>query len=314
MVLEDAPKPVEPRVFVRGQPGNRGDAVPRQYLGILAGPSRAPFKDGSGRLELARAIASPDNPLTARVMVNRVWLHHFGHGIVRTPSDFGTRGAPPTHPELLDWLARRFVADGGSVKKLHRLLMLSSAYRQSSADRPDARAVDPENTLLWRMHRERLDLEGLRDSILAVSGSIDLATGGRSVDLVAKPFTMRRTVYGFVDRQNLPGMFRMFDFASPDTSNPQRYLTTVPQQALFMMNSGFVIDQARALAAKIAGKDPAERVRALYRRVLGRAARADEVELGLRYLSSEDSEGATLTPWEQYVQVLLLSNEFAFVD
>jgi hypothetical protein len=192
--------------------------------------------------------------------------------------------------------------------------MLSSAYRQSSADRPDARAVDPENALLWRMHRERLDLEGLRDSILAVSGSIDLATGGRSVDLVAKPFTMRRTVYGFVDRQNLPGMFRMFDFASPDTSNPQRYLTTVPQQALFMMNSGFVIDQARALAAKIVEKDPAERVRALYRRVLGRAARADEVELGLRYLSSEDSEGATLTPWEQYVQVLLLSNEFAFVD
>ncbi len=317
MVLEDAPKPVDPRVFVRGQPGNRGDAVPRQFLEVLSGAKREAWKDGSGRLELARAVASPENPLAARVFVNRVWVHHFGHGLVRTPSDFGIRGAPPSHPELLDWLARRFVAESWSIKKLHRLLMLSSAYRQSSADRPEARAADPENVLLWRMHRERLDLEGLRDSILAVSGTIDLAPGGRSVDLVAKPFTTRRTIYGFVDRQNLPGMFRMFDFASPDTSNPQRYLTTVPQQALFMMNSGFVVEQARALAARpefAEAKDPDARIRALYRHLFGRAARPEELALGKRYVSGEESEGATLTPWEQYVQVLLLSNEFAFVD
>jgi hypothetical protein len=316
MVVEDAAKPTSPRVFVRGNPGTPGEPVPRRFLSILGGQV---FKEGSGRLELARAIAAPENPLTARVFVNRVWLHHFGAGLVRTPSDFGTRGEPPTHPELLDWLAVWFARKGGSAKALHKLLMTSAVYLQSGRDNPEGRRADPENVLLWRMHRERLDLEALRDSVLAVSGRLDRAVGGRSLDLLAKPFPFRRTVYGLIDRQNLPGMFRAFDFASPDATNAQRFLTTVPQQALFLMNNPFVVEEARHLANRpdvAAEPDGASRVRKLYRLVYGRAPAEREVAAALRFVESEGKDAApgTLSAWEEYVQVLLLSNEFAFVD
>ena len=207
---------------------------------------REPFKDGSGRLELARAIASADNPLTARVLVNRAWLHHFGQGLVRTPSDFGLRSDPPSHPELLDYLASRFVAEGWSIKKLHRWILLSSTYQQASGDRPEARAKDPENVLVWRMNRQRMDLEALRDSLLFVSGQLDETIGGPAVNIVTAPFSKRRSVYGQVERQNLPSFFRTFDFATPNAHSPQRFTTTVPQQALFLMNSPFVIDLAAA--------------------------------------------------------------------
>ncbi len=303
MVLEDAAKPVEPRVFIRGNAGNRGDAVPRQFPAIASPEKREPFKDGSGRLELARAISSKENPLTARVLVNRVWMQHFGQGIVRTPSDFGTRGDPPTHPELLDTLAVRFVEEGRSLKKLHRWILLSAAYRQSSEDNPAARAADPANTLLWRMNRERLDLEALRDSILAVSGQLDASVGGRAVDLSAPPYTRRRTVYAFIDRQNLPGMFRTFDFASPDVSNPQRFITTVPQQALFLMNHPFVAEQARLLVGRpdiLPEKEPAARVQRLFGRVYGRAASPEEEARALRFLGSEtaDPVAKAATGWQ----------------
>ena len=214
------------------------------------GPNRKPFTNGSGRLDLAKAIADPKNPLTARVFVNRVWMHHFGKGLVGTPSDFGVRCDPPTHPELLDYLADRFVKDGWSVKKLHRLILLSDTYRQRSDDRPECVKVDPENRLLWKFNRQRLDFEAMRDSMLAVAGRLDVTIGGPAVDLLAQPFVPRRTVYGFIDRQNLPGLFRTFDFASPDTHAPQRYTTTVPQQALFLMNSPFAVQQAKAIAAR----------------------------------------------------------------
>ncbi len=297
MVLEDRPQPVEPAVFIRGNAGQRGEKVPRKFLTLF---SSEPFKDGSGRLELARAIASKENPLTARVIVNRLWHWHFGQGIVPTPSDFGTRGDPPSHPELLDALAVRFMDGGWSLKKLHRTLMLSETYRQSSADDAAARAIDPGNALLWRMNRERLDLEALRDSILAVTGQLDPSMGGRSNDLSAQPFTRRRTVYGLIDRQNLPGMFRTFDFASPDISNPQRYITTVPQQALFLMNNPFVAEQARQLASRddVASEaDAGRRVQRLHRIVYGRDAAAEEVARALRFLGPE---AATPTVAWQY--------------
>ncbi|GMU20799.1 MAG: hypothetical protein AMXMBFR13_08950 [Phycisphaerae bacterium] len=287
-VVVDAAAVQEPRVFIRGHPGNPGKLVRRQFLHVLAGDDRQPFTQGSGRLELARAIATRDNPLTARVMVNRIWLHHFGAGLVRTPSDFGIRGEPPTHPELLDYLAYRFVEDGWSIKKLHRLIMLSSTYRQSSLADTGPAQLDPDNRLLWRANRRRLDFESLRDSLLAVSAGLDLAEGGPAVEITQPPFSRRRSIYGFIERQNLPAVFRTFDFASPDTHSPFRHVTTVPQQGLFLLNSPFVIEQARRLAARpeIARiASPYQRVEALHRIVLGRPATSEEVALGVRFAS-----------------------------
>jgi hypothetical protein len=312
MVLEDSPRPSNVRVFLRGNPANPGEEVPRRFLRLLAGDSRRPFQQGSGRLDLAEAIASPDNPLTARVLVNRVWMHHFGSALVRTPSDFGLRSEPPSHPALLDYVASHFIRDGWSIKRLHRLLLLSSTYQQSSDDNPAARAADPDNRLLGRSNRQRLDFEALRDALLAVTGQLDLAMGGPPVMLTNKPFSRRRTVYGFIDRQNLPAMFRTFDFASPDTHSPFRHLTTVPQQALFLMNSPFVMEQAQHLVRREdvqSREPPAEQVQQLYRVLFGRKATEEELELGLRFV-----EPGSSARWEEYAQVLLLSNEFCFID
>jgi hypothetical protein len=322
MILTDLPRPAEPRVFLRGNPNNPGPSVPRQFLAVLCGKERQPFKDGSGRLELARAIASPDNPLTARVIVNRVWLHHFGKGLVTTPSDFGVRSEAPSHAELLDWLAAKFVEEGWSLKKLHKTIVLSRTYQLGGDANPQAAATDPDNRLLARYPRRRLDFEALRDSLLAVSGGLDPKMGGKAVDILTSPFSGRRTLYGFIDRQNLPGLFRTFDFASPDATSPQRYETTVPQQALFLLNSPFVATQARALVRRPELENlgtPTAKVRALYRLVYARDADEDEVRLGLHFLDVTAKTPlagppVALTPWERYAQVLLLANEFAFVD
>jgi mono/diheme cytochrome c family protein len=318
MVLVDRPTPITPHVFRRGNPNNPGPAVPRQFLAVLSGKHRQPFHEGSGRLELARAIVSRDNPLTARVFVNRVWLHLFDAGLVRTPSDFGLRSEPPSNPALLDYLAWRFMEDGWSVKKLIRQIVLSRTYRQASGDNSKGLQADPEDRLLWRMPRRRLDFEALRDALLFVSGQLDPKIGGPAVDITRVPFPPRRTVYGFIDRQNLPGLFRTFDFANPDTTSPQRHETTVPQQALFLMNSPFVLEQARRLAARpevMSQPRPEGRIRALYRLAYAREPEADEVTLGLRFLEAAAREpGGNLDPWQRYAQVLLLANEFCFLD
>ena len=315
MVLQDAADLVEPKIFVRGNPAVPGETVPRQFLRILAGEKRRPFMHGSGRFDLARAIASPDNPLTSRVFVNRVWMHHFGEPLVSSPSDFGTRCTPPSHPDLLDWLAWTFMQEGWSLKKLHRHIVLSAAYRQASVDRQDARKIDPENRLYWRANRRRLDLEAMRDSLLASAGRLDLTMGGRPVDIVNDPKNARRTVYGLVDRQSLPGLFRAFDFAVPDQSVERRPMTTVPQQALFGLNSPFMTEQAKALAdrtEKLAGEP---RVRELYRLVYARNPEPREMQAGLRFVEAPPgSERSQLTAWQQYAQVLLLTNEVMFVD
>ncbi len=315
-VLNDLPRPEQPVIFNRGNPGNRGPSVPRQAPSIVAGANRKPFTDGSGRLELAKAIASPNNPLTARVFVNRVWIGHFGQGLVRTPSDFGTRSDPPTHPELLDWLATRFVQDGWSIKKLHKLIMTSATYQQSSAVSADMFKLDPANTLLAHQNRRRLDFEAMRDSLLAATGKLDLTVEGRPVDLFKAPFTTRRSVYGLLDRTSFPGTMRAFDVASPDTHSPQRFQTTTPQQALFLMNSPFVTEQAKALASRsevTAAKTPAEKVTALYRLTMSRNPTKAEAALALEFTADDDPK-ATFGKWPQLAQVLLLSNEFAFVD
>jgi hypothetical protein len=311
MAFQDGPV-IEPHVLIRGNPNNQGEQVKRQFLAVLSPDDRQPFKDGSGRLELARAIASKDNPLTARVLVNRVWGYHFGGAIVRTPSDFGLRSDPPTHPELLDWLAVRFVESGWSLKKLHKLMLTSAAWRQRSDDVAAYKDRDPDNRLVWKFSRQRLDFEAMRDSVLSVSGQLDLAMGGRSVQLSENPtskqkmqaetivntvgdptqetFAKRRSVYLFIDRQNLPNTFRNFDFASPDTHSPGRYTTTVPQQALFLMNSPFVTEQVGALVKRPEIDHEREmegRIRKLYRLLYGRAPAADEVEIGRKFLSGE---------------------------
>jgi hypothetical protein len=326
MALVDSPRPANSRVFIRGNPNRLGEEVPRQFLAILAGDRRRPFTRGSGRLELARAIASRENPLTARVMVNRVWLHHFGAGLVTTPDDFGLRSDPPSHPELLDYLAWRFTHDGWSLKKLHRLLMLSSVYQQKSDDGLRHEKLDPDNRLLAKANRRRLDFESTRDTLLFVAGNLDRSLGGHPVDLLEQReagFSNRRTVYGHVDRNNLPAWFRTFDFASPDVTTAQRDATTVPQQALFFLNSPFVMEQACKLVNQAVFQrldDDTKRVQRLYQLLYQRDPSAGEVRLGLRFLranpASTDANGQArpLTTWERYAQVLLTSNELMFVD
>ncbi len=290
----------EARIFRRGNPANPGDEVSRHFLTVIAGPDPRPFSRGSGRLELARAITDPANPLTARVWVNRVWLHHFGSGLVRTPSDFGLRAEPPSHPELLDWLARRLIDEGWSTKALHRMILLSSTYQQASATPLDSRRreqdlrVDPENRLLWRMNPRRLTFEEARDTLLAASGELDRRVGGRAAELFPAIGTnVRRTLYGLVDRQFLPSVLRIFDFANPDLHIPLRSETTVPQQALFALNHPFLAGRARALAARVRGADPSEVIRQMYRAAYQREPTAPQVRAALAFLDSAVEETRT---------------------
>ena len=322
MALEDLPQPYEPRVFRRGNPNNPGETVPRQFLTLLSGKSPRPFTHGSGRLELARAIADPNKTLTARVMVNRVLLNHIGSPHLSTPTDFGLRSDPPTHPELLDWLASEFTQPQTpntqhrtpwSLKTLHRLLLLSNTYQQASWDRPEARKIDPENRLLWRMNRRRLDFEAMRDTLLSACGGLDLTMGGPPVDLLAGTVPARRTIYGSIDRLAMPGLLRTFDFPSPDATSPQRDATTVPQQALYLMNHRFVREAAHRLAHRpevTAAPDLPAKVTALYRVIYGRVPDAAELEAARAYLGATPADAL----WDRYAQVLLESNELLFVD
>ncbi|MCS1409684.1 MAG: hypothetical protein M2R45_02868 [Verrucomicrobia subdivision 3 bacterium] len=295
MALVDRKQLVEPVVFLRGKPGARGPKVPRQFLSLVEGEQRQPFSQGSGRLELAQAIASAENPLTSRVIVNRVWRQHFGQPFVSTASDFGLRADPPSHPELLDYLAFRFMADSWSLKRLHKLILSSNTYQQASDLDEWHAAKDPENRYLWRMNRRRLELEPLRDTLLSVTGSLDTTMGGQPVEITKAPYTPRRTIYGFIERQNLPSIFRTFDLASPDSSSAGRFETTVPQQALFMVNSPFVQNLARNLEDEVQRTAPKrldEQVRRLFESVLQRQPTRQERRLALDFLNSQtDSSG-----------------------
>ncbi len=302
--LVDSAKPHNVQVFVRGNSGNRGAETPRRFLLAVAGEQRKTFEKGSGRLELAQAITNTDNPLTARVFVNRVWAHYLGAGLVNTPSDFGLRSSTPTHPELLDDLARRFMDSQWSIKQLHRRILLSATYQQTSFSRPEAEKTDSENRLVWKMNRRRLEFEGLRDNLLAVSGQLDPTVGGPPVQLEATPFPKRRTLYGFIDRQNLPGLFRTFDLASPDAHTPQRFTTTVPQQALFMLNSPFLMETLTQLANRpevAAVSDVNERIRLLYQLIYSRSPSPRELELGAAYIRAAQETpviAVAAAPWQ----------------
>lgn len=298
--MVDKDKPFQPVVFLRGSPGNRGDKVPRQFLKVIERDDREPFQQGSGRLEMARKIASPENPLTARVWANRVWGHLTGHHLVRTPSDFGVRSDPPTHPELLDWLAVSLIENQWSTKALIRQIVMSQTYRQRSEASADIVELDPENNLLSHMNRRRVDFEALRDRMLSVSNHLDPTIGGESVKITEPPFPTRRTVYAFIDRQNLPSVFRTFDFAGPDTHAPVRFETNVPQQALFLLNSPFVIEQAEAITKSLPSGDVTARLQQLYRIALQRDPHESEIRLATEYLKQSENTDLVLpkNEWE----------------
>ncbi len=281
VVLKDRETIRPNRILRRGNPAMKVGFVNRHFLSLIDGPTPKLFTRGSGRRELAEAVVDPRNPLTARVWINRIWQHHFGIGLVRTPSDFGIRAEDPSHPELLDWLASQLVSSGWSTKAIHRLIVLSNTYQQRSSGPADREAhlladqIDPDNRLLWRMNVHRLNWEEFRDTLLANVGQLDRQLGGRATDLFAGQGTThrRRTLYGIVDRQFLPSVLRMFDFANPDLSIPARSETTVPQQALFSLNHPLMAEKSRALVAHtklIEIDDEAERVRRLFRATLQR--------------------------------------------
>ena len=310
MVMVDKPVLCEPVIFQRGDAAFPGTPVPRRFLEILSRTKRVPFSNSSGRLDLANAIADSKNPLTARVWANRVWMHLFGNPLVENPSDFGLNTPRPIQHELLDLLATTFIESGFRTKALHRFIMSSATYQLSSFIPANTKlsqqaTADPDNSLLWHANRQRLDLEQMRDTLLTIAGKLDDTMYGRPT-LITDESNYRRTVYAFVERQNLPNIVQIFDAASADTSTARRVTTTVPQQALFALNSKFVAAMSQFLTAKLTEGPATSRINQLYTLTLGRTPTPQELHLGTVFLQDNS--------WLDYAQVLLISNELWFID
>ncbi len=318
---------------IRGNLRKPGQIAPRRFLRILSPESAPAFAHGSGRLDLAEALASPENPLTARVFVNRVWLNLLGRGLVRTPSNFGVMGEKPTHPELLDWLAAEFQApdagapDAGanppipwSIKRLQRLILLSATYRMSSRGESAGLAVDADNRLLWRANPRRLDVESWRDALLSVTGELEKTVGGPSVDNLMT--SVRRTLYGAVNRNGdqfeHQVFLRLFDFPASRASSEGRNTSAIPQQYLFLMNSPFMAARSQALAKRLAGSfdNDSARITAAYQLLYSRNPTDEERGIGLEFLALpvNPEEPSQLSPWERYAQVMLSANELMFLE
>jgi hypothetical protein len=325
-------------VQIKGDPERLGPEVPRRFPTVLGGQVLPPDEKGSGRLHLANWIADAKNPLTARVMVNRIWQYHFGKGIVPTPSNFGTMGQPPTHPELLDWLAAEFVDREWSVKAMHRLVMLSRTYQQSSRDDAGNAKIDVANDYLWRFDRHRLDAESIRDTLLAVGGNLDRTPGA------AHPFpamntwnftqhnpfkavydTKKRSVYVMQQRFQRHPFFALFDGADTNASTDRRITSTTPLQALYLMNDPLVHEQAKRFAARVLNeaKDDPARIARAYALLFGRKPTKDETAAAVDYLAKvRDKLDDAGTPtdqqpakaWESLARALFLSSEFVYVD
>jgi hypothetical protein len=320
--------PANARVHVKGDVKNLGPEVPRGFLAILGG--QRVQSGGSGRLQLAGWIADPANPLTARVMVNRIWLNHFGHGLVRTPDDFGTRGGPPTHPELLDWLTKRFIESNWSIKAMHRRIVLSAAYRMSVVENVRYAQRDPKNESMWTFNRRRLSAEEVRDAMLAVSGALDRAPGGphpfkpevewrytQHNPFVGDFPTDKRSVYLMQQRFRMQPYLGTFDGADTNAVTGTRRMDTTPQQALFMLNSAFAHQQAARFAERMIKEEGAAegRVRRAYRLAFGREATSEEVGEGVEFVKGMAKEQKNeQMAWASYLRVVLSSNEFVFVE
>ena len=325
------------KIQKRGEPTRPGDEVARRFLTVLGGDPVPADEPGSGRRQLADWLTRPGNPLTARVIVNRIWQHHFGQGLVVTENDFGIRGSAPTHPELLDWLASRFIEGGWSIKSLHRLIMSSQAYQRSSGQSEACAAVDPGNTLLWRFSRRRLDAEEIRDSLLLVSGRLDSSPGeGHPFPAVNTwgysqhhPFmaiyeSTKRSVYLMTPRLGRHPFLALFDGADANASTPDRAVTTVPTQALFWMNAPLLHEESQAFARRLLSEsDPGARTELAYRTALAR--RPDEAEIAAcrsfidRYrtgLKATDTpaDQHELLAWAAFARTLFASNEFLYID
>ncbi len=324
MTVKEKPRLVTQFVYLRGDLRNRGPQTDRKFLKVLD-TEQTPFTDrNSGRLELAEKIVSPHNPLTARVFVNRVWGFLMGSHLVKTASNFGLQGEPPSHPELLDWLAADFMASGWSTKDLVRKIVMSDVYQRRSGRSKEMAARDPENRLLWRANRKRLSIEATRDSLLAISGQLNQTLGGRANQLWGENYTKRRTVYGFVNRFNLDPTLRVFDFPSPMQTQPGRGESIVAPQALFTMNSPFVIDQSIAVTELDDFKsitDDRPRIAWLFKRILLRVPGDAEVERVIRFVEQQrrmfakiKRPGRINSPWPLVAQSLMMSNEFQYVD
>ena len=340
MAVLDGSRPADTEIRLRGEANERGEIVPRGFLTIATlADAPKPAQDVSGREELARWITQPENPLTARVAANRVWQHLFGHGIVRTVNNFGANGDRPSHPELLDYLACQLVADGWSVKSLIRTIVSSRSYRQASVPNSVAADVDPENRLLWRMNPRRLEAEAVRDAVLAVSGTLDVSPGEKSIvskvgngdigrnlktDQFATSHT-KRSVYLPIVRGVVPEMLQIFDFPEPSIIAGTRDVTTVPTQALYMMNSPFVVEQSQTMADRLLTErdDDADRISLGYQLALGRPANDNEIERSLTFISSACEAGADnrkseqdsrRRAWAGFCQVLLASAEFRYLE
>ena len=326
-------KPADSPIHVRGNHENPGAIAPRQFLQVIAGSDQEPFRDGSGRLELARWVASERNPLTPRVMVNRVWHHHFGRGIVASTDDFGRMGEEPSHPDLLDHLASRFVASGWSVKDLHRAIVLSSTYRTSSVESSAASESDPSNRLLSHFPVRRLEAEAIRDSVLAVAGSLDPSVGGPSVpphiseyqDGRGKPQSGpldgggRRSVYVQVRRNFLPPLFLAFDYPLPISAEGRRGVSAVASQALLLLNNQFVAEQAERWAQQVreAAQEPRDRLRGMYVRAYGRPPVESEVDQLEQFLATQGDPAtkaeSSADRWADLAHAMLNTAEFLFV-
>ena len=304
------------KIYLAGDPKKQGEKALRSFPAIFSNGERKPLKStGSGRHELADAIASPENPLTARVMANRVWAGHFGFGLVRTLSNFGQLGERPSHPQLLDFLAVQLMESGWSLKNLHRQIMLSATYQQSSSGDAAGQEMDPENRLLWQMNRRRLEVEPWRDAVLSVSGKLNGTIGGPSSELDGNH--RRRTLYGYVSRHRLNDLLRLFDFPDPNITAGERTVTTVPLQQLFVLNSEFMVAQSKALAARIEteGGSDNERIDRTFLLLFGRRPTEEERRTALDFLTASSAfNGESLSPLEQFCLAMLGTNEFAYID
>jgi hypothetical protein len=333
--VHDTADPHDARIMVRGDPFSLGPEVPRGFLEILGGQTVGANAHDSGRLELAQWITDPHNPLTARVMVNRLWQYHFGSGIVATSSDFGSRGARPTHPELLDWLALQFIGNGWSVKSIHRMIMLSRAYQLAPDENEADETADPGNEYLWHYHRHRLEAESVRDAMLFDSGNLDLSQPGPHPFPPASDwhFTQHhqfqavypsnhRSIYLMQQRIKRHPFFALFDGADPNATTGQRLESATPLQALWLLNDPFVAGQSNALAVKLIAADPTPRgqIAAAYQIVLCRPAASDELTAAQAYVDQYASQLKN-TPQANhraalasFVQAVFSSNEFMFVE
>ncbi len=324
MIVKEKKQPVEPAVFIRGEPSNRGERIPRRFLKILD-EKQSPFPAKvSGRLQLAEKIVDPQNPLTARVFVNRVWGRLMGSYLVESPSNFGLQSIPPTHPELLDWLANDFIENGWSIKHLVRTIVLTSAYQQSSLVDANHVELDPQNTFLSRANRKHLSIEQLRDSMLITGGRLDSTRRGHPAPLWGEDYSLRRAIYGYVNRFNLDPTLRAFDFPTPMQSQPRRTESIVATQNLFVLNSPFVLDQAVAITTSEAFQqlsNTRNRTTHLFRKTLQRNPTPPEytkierfLESQERFAKSDSKRPPAAQHWALIAQSILMSNEFQYID